>query len=87
MALWWARDANDGCADQRCDRRSCPASGGSQISRRRQEEIANKPPIAMEKQRSRSPTDDGTFRMIAICKLRAFLGSVMILRRIQKLCE
>ncbi|GMN41263.1 hypothetical protein TIFTF001_010491 [Ficus carica] len=50
MALQWARDASSGGADQCRDRRSCPANGGHLISRRRQDEIANKSPIAMEKQ-------------------------------------
>ncbi|GMN48846.1 hypothetical protein TIFTF001_018019 [Ficus carica] len=49
MALQWARDVSGGGADQRRDRCSCPAS---------QDKIANKSPIAMEKQRLRSPSDD-----------------------------
>ncbi|GMN44133.1 hypothetical protein TIFTF001_013340 [Ficus carica] len=51
-ALRWAHDASGGCVDQHLDRRSCPVSGGPQISHQRQDEIANKSPIAMEKQRS-----------------------------------
>ncbi|GMN47757.1 hypothetical protein TIFTF001_016930 [Ficus carica] len=51
-ALRWAHDVSGGGADQCHDRRSCPASGGPQISRRRQDDITNKYPIVMEKQRS-----------------------------------
>ncbi|GMN20883.1 hypothetical protein TIFTF001_043197 [Ficus carica] len=55
---------------------SSPVSGGPQISRRRQDEITNKSPIAMEKQRSRSLAGDWTFCVIMICRLHVFPGSV-----------
>ena len=50
--LQWARDASGGCIDQRRDLHSCSASGRPQILHRWQDEIMNKSPIAMEKQRS-----------------------------------